>query len=110
MDSTYASYVSLALPLVTTLVMLGVTVGVFRSRLRTLEQSLDGMGERFNADLKEFKEVHLKAAADRIKENEGDTKRLTETVIRIEERIVGWQGTLDIKLDALSKQIEKKKG
>jgi len=107
MTENYVSYISLALSLVTTLVMLGISVGIFRSKLNTLEQSLSGMGKRFDDEFKTLKEEHLKAVTERIKENEHDTKKLAETVIRMEERIIAWQGAFDLKWEALGKQIEK---
>ena len=104
----YLPYISLGVSLFTTAVSIGVLVGVFRSRILTVERDLNAMGKRFNDEVKAIKDEYIKEISERLKEAEANLKQLSESFARIDERIAGWYKHIDHKIDMLAEKMEKR--
>ena len=72
----------------TTLVSIGICIGVFKSKLHGMEIIITNMGKRFDKELEAFKNEYIKQITDRLKEFDIDQKKISQTLVRLEERIM----------------------
>ena len=88
MEQVNVPIISLIISVITTAVVIGISVGVFKSKLREMETNVNGLGKRFDDDLSTIKNDYIKENSERIKSSEHQLINLASVVGRLEEKII----------------------
>lgn len=100
------------------LVTLGITYGVVKTEIAALknriyameqasESAMNGQGGRLEKEIQSIKSESIHEIKAHEKESESEYKRLSNTVVRLEERIKCLTENVREKFDYLSRKVEK---